>query len=104
MGIFRWRICFLELPLNTRKSYLRRYDFLAYMQVTAAFARKLYLHLISLITPLLISIFILILSQNLSLDLFHHHNERKLLLHLMIFQEKRFCAENLLSTRILVCL
>ena len=92
MGIFRWRICFLDLPLNARKSYLRRYDFLAYMQVTAAFARKSYLHLISLITPLLISISSSNLSKNLSLHLYHHKNKRKLLLYLMIFQEKRFCA------------
>ena len=56
INIFRWRICFLDLPLNARKSYLRRYDFLAYMQITAAFARKSYLHLISLVTHLLISI------------------------------------------------
>ena len=92
IGIFRWRIYFFDIPLNARKSYLRRYDFLAYMQATAAFARKSYLHLISLITPLLISISTWNLSQNLSLDLFHHDNKRKLFLHLMIFQEKRFCA------------
>ena len=102
IGILRWRICFFDLPLNARKSYLRRYDFLAYMQVTAAFARKSYLHLISLIIPLLISISTSNWSQNLSLDPFHHDNKRKLFLHLMIFQEKRFCAKNLLSTRILV--
>ena len=54
--IFRWCICFFDLPFNARKSYLRRYGFLAFMQVTAAFARKSYLHLISLITPLLSSI------------------------------------------------
>ena len=78
ISIFRWRISFFDLPLNARKSYLCRYDFLAYMQVTAAFARKSYLHLISLITPLSISISIWNLSQNLSLDLLHHNNKRKI--------------------------
>ena len=76
--------------VKARKSYLGRYDFLAYMQVTAAFPRKSYLHLISLITLLLISISTWNLSQNLSLDLFHHNNERKLLLHLMIFRRSVF--------------
>ena len=46
------------------------------MQVTAAFTRKSYLHLISLIILLLISISTWNLSQNLSLDLFHHNNKR----------------------------
>ena len=47
------------------------------MQVTAAFARKLYLHIICLITPLLISISTWNLTQNVSLDLFHHDNSKK---------------------------
>ena len=70
------------LFLNARKPYLRRYNFLAYMQVTAAFARKSYLHINNLITPLLISIYTWNLFQNLSFDLFHHDNKRKLFLHL----------------------
>ena len=59
----------MDLPLNARRSYLRRYDLLAYMQVTAAFARKSYLHLISLITPLLISISTLVELTNKRMNL-----------------------------------
>ena len=77
---------------NKRKLFLHLMIFQEkrYMQVTAAFARKSYLHIINLITPLLISTSTWNLFQNLSLDLFHHDNKRKLFLHLMIFQEKRF--------------
>ena len=46
------------------------------MQVTAAFTRKSYLHLISLITMQLINVYTWNIYQNEALDLYFHNHQK----------------------------